>query len=71
MSPPPLGTHSRERAKKSAVPYNTLDQGSNSLELIKIIKSIAYTFESQQSIYLALDNAQYLSYAYQQACEMR
>ena len=41
-----------------------LDQDSNSLELIRIFKGIAYKFESQQNIKFALDKAKCLFYAY-------
>jgi hypothetical protein len=50
---------------KSADSYNTMDHNSNSLELIKVIKGAAYKFESQQNIYLTLDNAKCTFYAYQ------
>ena len=47
----------------------SLDQESDSLALTKVIKGIAYKFESQHSLYLALDNAKCLFYAYQQTGE--
>jgi hypothetical protein len=37
--------------------FQTIHDNSDSLALIKIIKGIAYKFESQQNMYLALDNA--------------
>jgi hypothetical protein len=54
---------------KSDDSYNEMYENSDSLGLIKVIKGIAYKFESQKNIYLALDNAKSAFYAYQQGAD--
>lgn len=54
---------------KSNDVYDSMHEDSNSLGLIKVIKGIAYKFESQHNIYLAIDNAKCAFYAYHQGPE--
>jgi hypothetical protein len=49
--------------------YNDMNEDCDSLELIKVIKGIAYKFESQKNIYLALDNAKCAFYTYHQGAD--
>jgi hypothetical protein len=51
---------------KSDKLYDDMQEVDDSLTLIKMIKGIAYKFESQKNIYLALDNAKCAFYAYKQ-----
>jgi hypothetical protein len=50
---------------KSDDAYENMHKDSNSLGLIKVIKGIAYIFESQKNIYLALDNVKCPFYYHQ------
>jgi len=54
---------------KSDDGYDEMYESSDSLELIKIIKGVAYKFESQKNIYLALDDAKCTFYAYHQGAD--
>jgi hypothetical protein len=54
---------------KSADNFESMDTESNSLDLLLEIKGIAYKFESQKNIYLALDNAKSAFYVYRQGPE--
>ena len=54
---------------KSDDAYTNMHEDSNSLELLKVIKGIAYKFESQKNIYLALDDAKCAFYAYRQGAD--
>jgi hypothetical protein len=54
---------------KSDDEYEAMHADSDSLRLIKVIKGIAYKFESQKNIYLALDNAKCTFYLYHQGPE--
>jgi hypothetical protein len=47
--------------------HKSLDQSSNSLDLLKVIKRVSCKFESQQNVHLALDNAKSLFHTCQQA----
>ncbi len=54
---------------KSDDKYEKMYENSDSLTLIKTIKGIAYEFESQKNIYLALDNAKCAFYSYHQGSD--
>jgi hypothetical protein len=48
---------------KSDKLYNSMHEEDDSLQLLKMIKGIAYNFESQKNIYLVLDNVKCDFYA--------
>jgi hypothetical protein len=54
---------------KSSDTFEKMSDDSNSLTLLMEIKGIAYKFESQKNIYLALDNAKCNFYAYRQGSD--
>jgi hypothetical protein len=54
---------------KSDDSYDTMHEDSDSLALLKIIKGVAYKFESQKNIYLALDDAKSAFYKYHQGAD--
>jgi hypothetical protein len=57
---------------KSHDGYDTIYETSDNLTLINVIKGIAYKFESQKSMYLALDDAKHAFYtSYQGADETK
>jgi hypothetical protein len=55
-----------ETKLKSIDIFDKMHTDSNSLALLKEIQGIAYKFESQNNIYLALDNGKCAFYAYKQ-----
>lgn len=52
---------------RSSDSFDRTSADSDSLALLMEIKGVAYKFESQKNIYLALDNAKSACYAYRQA----
>jgi hypothetical protein len=50
--------------------YDDISEQIDGLALIKIIKGIAYKFESQKNLYLALDNAKKAFYIFHQGSEV-
>jgi hypothetical protein len=51
---------------KSDNDFDNMPKNSDSLALINVMKGIAYKFDSQKNIYLALDNVKLAFYSYHQ-----